>query len=139
MTSRRRVYVIGAGFSAGLGFPVTKELLPLALSRMTPRERSLLRRIINFHFPTFRADDFETYPNIEDLLTKIKVNVDLFRATREREGRLRLKHLQAVERNLLYQLAVLFHKILDEMGDPEWLRKFIAHVNRNAATIISFN
>lgn len=49
-----RVYVVGAGFSAGLGFPLTNELLALALARMHVGERDLIVKIIEFHFPYLR-------------------------------------------------------------------------------------
>ncbi len=139
MSSRRRVYVIGAGFSAGLGFPLTAELLPLALSQMNDKERRSLTKIIEFHFPSFRVDDFGSYPNIEDLLTKIRVNIDLFPATRVQEGKFQLGHLVTAEREVLYRLVVLFHTILEEMGEPGWLSTFIDRVKRKQETIVSFN
>lgn len=135
------VYVLGAGFSAGLGFPVTTDLLPLALARLSEEERKLTERVLEFHFPDFNASDVKTYPNIEDVLTRIRINLDLFYATRAREGQLRHSDLALVEGNLLHALVQLFHEIRTEIAipGPAWLRVFVEQVKREKATIISFN
>jgi hypothetical protein len=137
----RRVYIVGAGFSAGLGFPVTADLLSLALARMPADQQRLLKRILEFHFPDFRPNDVRTYPNIEDVLTRIRINIDLFDATRRWEGRLKIAHLEAAERDLLYVLVQWFHQIRTEIRDPspEWLETFVRKVKEEQATIISFN
>jgi hypothetical protein len=43
------VYVIGAGFSAGLGYPLTKSLLIDVWNRLDKDARTQLRKIIDFH------------------------------------------------------------------------------------------
>jgi hypothetical protein len=50
---RDRVYVVGAGFSAGLGYPLTKNLLIDAWDRVPKESRRQLRKIIEFHHPNF--------------------------------------------------------------------------------------
>ena len=46
---RGTVYVIGAGFSAGLGFPLTKSLLIDVWGRLDAPARERLQEIISFH------------------------------------------------------------------------------------------
>jgi len=83
---RDGVCVVGAGFSAGLGYPLTKSLLIDALSRLDEEPRTQLRRIIEFHHPYFTMKRKTTFPDIEQLLTEIAVNLDLFDASRPAEG-----------------------------------------------------
>ncbi len=83
---RDTVYVIGAGFSAGLGYPLTKGLLIDVWSRLNKDSRNQLHRIIKFHHPGFTTKRKTTFPDIEQLLTEIAVNLDLFYASRPAEG-----------------------------------------------------
>lgn len=69
------VYVIGAGFSAGLGYPLTKSLLIDVWSRLEERSKTQLRKIIQFHHPAFTVNRKTSFPDIEQLLTEIAVNL----------------------------------------------------------------
>ena len=82
VTTEHTVYVVGAGFSAGLGYPLTQTLLIDVWGRLQRSSREQLARIIKFHHPEFNAKRKTCYPNIEQLLTEIKVNRDLFDASR---------------------------------------------------------
>jgi hypothetical protein len=135
----RDVYVIGAGFSAGLGFPLTTELLPFALSAMDDAPRDQLTKILKFHFPAFEESNYETYPNIEDLLTRIQVNKTLFHASRSLEGRFKERHLDEASTNLLYTITASFHKMLRSAEEQDWLVQFVAQIKSTNAAIICFN
>jgi hypothetical protein len=70
MAAKRRecVYVIGAGFSAGLGYPLT------LLQRLWPKLDADLKRrlvkVVRFHHPRFDERRFSSFPNIEELLSE---------------------------------------------------------------------
>jgi len=55
------VYVIGAGFSAGLGYPLTKSLLIDVWNRLERNSQRQLARIINFHHPAYSAKRNTTF------------------------------------------------------------------------------
>jgi hypothetical protein len=74
--SRETVYVIGAGFSAGLGYPLTKSLLIDSWDRLSESSRCQLEEIIRFHHPAFHTERKTTFPDIEQLLTEIAVNLE---------------------------------------------------------------
>src|SRR5580704_5019117 len=83
---RDTVYVVGPGFSAGLGYPLTKSLLLDVWSRLPKNSRDQLSRIIKFHHPAFNVARTTSFPGIEPLLTEIAVNLELFDASRPAEG-----------------------------------------------------
>src|SRR6266702_8168140 len=105
---RETVYVIGAGFSAGLGYPLTKSLLIDVWGRLNPSSRKQLRRIIEFHHPAFDSKRKTTFPDIEQLLTEIAVNLDLFDSSRPAEGTFTKKQLQSSRDELLSTIATWF-------------------------------
>jgi hypothetical protein len=72
---RDTVYVIGAGFSAGLGYPLTKSLLIDAWNRLQQPAREQLQGIIEFHHPSFSVQRKTSFPDIEQLLTEVAVNL----------------------------------------------------------------
>src|SRR6266446_1278889 len=90
---RETVYVVGAGFSAGLGYPLTKSLLIDVWSRLDDASREKLVKVILFHHPAFDPKRTTSFPDIEQLLTEISVNIDLFGASRPIEGSFRMKQL----------------------------------------------
>ena len=135
---RERVYVIGAGFSAGLGYPLTKTLLIDVWNRLEPKSRQQLARIINFHHPAFRANRNITFPDIEQLLTEIAVNLDLFDASRPAEGTFTKKQLEASRQELLTNIALWFHDLYEEAWDTSWLaRRSIGYETRKQQLFLS--
>ena len=72
------VYVIGAGFSAGLGYPLTSDLLVRLWDRLNADLKKRLRNVIEFHHPGFSPTRFSSFPNVEQLLSEIRVNQELF-------------------------------------------------------------
>src|SRR5258708_19313536 len=91
---RKTVYVIGAGFSVGLGYPLTKSLLIDAWSRIPKDSRTQLKKIIEFHHPGFSSARALSFPNIEQLLTEMAVNLQMFDASRPAEGRFTKQQLK---------------------------------------------
>ena len=89
---RKDMYVVGAGFSAGLGYPLTSNLLIEAWELMEPlrnseqQDREGLEKVIRSHHPQFDASQNTSFPNIEQLLTEFSVNEALFDASRPSEG-----------------------------------------------------
>ena len=69
---QKYVYVIGAGFSAGLGYPLTGDLLSRFWERIDDCSfRDKLKRVIEFHNPGFNCEEFVSFPNVEELLSQM--------------------------------------------------------------------
>src|SRR5437867_4138524 len=118
---RDTVYVVGAGFSAGLGYPLTKSLLIDVWSRLNKDSMEQLRKIIEFHHPAFSTKRKTTFPDIEQLLTEIAVNLELFEASRPGEGTFRKKQLEGSREELLSSIARWFHEIYERASETAWL------------------
>lgn len=58
------VYVVGAGFSAGLGYPLTKDLLGQVWQRLDQSAQQRLEKVIRFHHPAFDPANAASFPNI---------------------------------------------------------------------------
>ncbi len=136
---RETVYVIGAGFSAGLGYPLTKSLLIDVWGRLNPSSRKQLRRIIEFHHPAFDSKRKTTFPDIEQLLTEIAVNLDLFDASRPTEGNFSKQDLLDAREELLSEIAQWFHEIYEDANQAAWLSTITTRFRAERAAIISFN
>ena len=147
MVDRECVYVIGAGFSAGLDYPLTFNLLLRLWQRLgSPNKRGLrddLKKIISFHHPGFDPLKFTTFPNVEDLLSEMFVNDQLFHASRQYEGKFTQKKLREVQQGLLLEIASWFHELSEAVRPQKpyqkWLRLFRDKVRKEDAAIISFN
>src|SRR5207245_1066852 len=133
------VFVSGAWFSAGLGYPLTKSLLIDVWSRLEKEVQTQLCKIIEFHHPEFSAIRNTSFPDIEQLLTEIAVNLDLFEASRPAEGGFKRTDLEASRRDLLFKIASWFHEIYEQATDTAWLSKIVQRIRREKAAIVSFN
>ena len=75
MAARRVVYIIGAGFSAGLGFPTIANLLEAIWPRLEAAGLDAeLADVVRFHHPSFNPALSDTYVNVEELLSEMKAN-----------------------------------------------------------------
>lgn len=136
---RDTVYVVGAGFSAGLGYPLTKSLLIDVWDLLQKTSRNQLARIIRFHHPSFDPARKTSFPDIEQLLTEIKVNLDLFSASRPAEGSFRKNELEDSRDELLCTIAGWFHDLYGTASRTPWLTTFTERLRSQNAGIISFN
>lgn len=136
---RKTVYVIGAGFSAGLGYPVTKSLLVEVWNRLPKASQEQLRKIIEFHHPAFRLERSTSFPDIEQLLTEMVVNDQMLTASRPAIGRFTREKLENTRQALLVSIAEWFHEIHESAVKKDWLKKIVAKFKRENAAIISFN
>src|ERR1700730_14440128 len=136
---RDTVYVIGAGFSTGLGYPLTKSLLIDVWTRLPKDSRKRLKQIIEFHHPGFTVKRKTNFPDIEQLLTEIAVNLDLFDASRPAEGRFTREDLEASRAHLLFKIASWFHEIYEQATDTTWLSTIVERIRAEQAAIVSFN
>ncbi|WP_369928479.1 hypothetical protein [Xanthomonas sp. NCPPB 2632] len=138
----RHVYIIGAGFSAGLGFPTIGNLLPQMWSEI--EEEGLaesLASIIRFNHPDFNASNPDTYPNVEALLSEIQANLELFGSSRPVTGSLTSNHLEVARGKFLRLLARSFHEKKKEALStvPAWLEIIVEKMRDDEADVISFN
>ena len=141
---QKTVYVVGAGFSAGLGYPLTNDLLMRLWSRTADLGfKSTLERVMKFHNPGFKCARFSSFQNVEELLSQIVANQQLFDASRQYQGNFTKDDLEDLRRTLLLEIAGWFHDISkdivpSEPGEP-WLAAFRDRVRRQKAAVISFN
>jgi hypothetical protein len=133
------VYVIGAGFSAGLGYPLTKDLLTNVWTRLGKSDRRRLEKVIVFHHPRFDAARKRTFPDIELLLTEIAVNLELFDASRPAEGNFRRAELEDLQEALLSAIGMWFHELSRDALQVPWLHRFVERIHAQNAGIVSFN
>jgi hypothetical protein len=136
---RDTVYVVGAGFSAGLGYPLTKSLLIDAWGRLPKAARHQLRKSIEFHHPNFTRKRNTTFPDIEQLLTEMAVNLQMFEASRPAEGRFTKDQLKESREILLFTIAAWFHEIYEDATATGWLSTVVKRLQDENAAIVSFN
>jgi len=139
---RNIVYVIGAGLSAGLGFPTIGNLLPRMWGRLEQAGiAEELASIIRFHHPAFNATLEDTYPNIEQLLSEMQANEQLFDSSRPATGNFNSEKLMELRQGLLLELAAWFHELKTHaLKKPApWLTELSNEMKEEKAQIISFN
>lgn len=140
----RHVYVIGAGFSVGLGFPTIGSLLPDMWPEIEKEEDRLaekLAAVIRFNHPDFNAANRETYPNVEELLSEMQANIELFGSSRPAVGNFTPDDLERIKARFLQILARWFHdKKTAALNDrPAWLSRLVKRMRLQEADVISFN
>jgi hypothetical protein len=135
------VYVIGAGFSAALGFPTTNDVLVKVWDRLDKPFRKRLSQIIAFHHPDFDQKRRTSFPELEPLLSAIEVNLALFDHTRVAYGKLTPQDVRQASEELLWYVAQWFEEIHGHVREEthNWLQIFCDTVRREGSTIVSFN
>ncbi|OSQ35135.1 hypothetical protein [Thalassospira mesophila] len=139
---KKVVYVVGAGLSAGLNFPTIRNLLPRLWGRLeNVGIDTEIANVIRFHHPNFNANICDTYPTIEQLLSEMKVNAELFQSTRPATGNFSSEQLDDCRGNLLQEMAIWFHDLKKTAlkSKPAWLHDLVNAIKEEEATIISFN
>ena len=135
------MYVIGAGFSKGLGYPLMKDILARLWDYVDDTEfKQRMARVIRFYYPNFRGMNF---PNVEELLSRMVVNEELLDSSRQYEGEFTKEDLSNLQHILLLKVSEWFHDILKKANPDRagfgWLYDFRDRVMRENAVIISFN
>lgn len=140
---RECVYVIGAGFSAGLGYLMTSDLLFRLWGKLDDDLRRDLSRVVRFHHPGFDERQFTSYPNIEELLSEMLINEKLFKASRQYNGQFTIDNLINLQRDLLLSIGNWFHELSKGIdwnpASDGWLHDFKSRVEDENAALISFN
>lgn len=136
---RDSVYVVGAGFSRGLKYPMTNDLLPGVWEQLAPKERNQLSKIVKFHHPDFDAKKQSTFPDMERFLTEIDVNLKLFYSSRKSEGGFTKAKLQGAHDNLLWRVGSWFHDLFEDAIGVPWVNQFANRLKREQAGVVSFN
>ena len=121
------------------GYPLTKSLLIDVWGRLGKESRDQLRRIIEFHHPAFTTKRKTSFPDIEQLLTEIAVNLELFDASRPAEGTFKKEDLEGAREDLLSNIAKWFHEIYEEATSVSWLAGIVDRMRREKAAVVSFN
>jgi len=136
---RDTVYVVGAGFSVGLGYPMTSSLLSGVWKRLDTKEGNQLRKIVKFHRPDFDQTLRSTFPDMERFLTEIDVNLKLFHSSRPAEGNFTKEKLQNAHDDLLWTIGKWFHELFDHAVEVPWAMRFSERLRHGNAAIVSFN
>lgn len=142
MPERRVVYVVGAGLSAGLGFPTVSNLLPELWKRLEKAALDVdLASVVRFHHPEFNPSLPDSYPNIEQLLSEMQANAQLFDSSRPATGNFTSEELERRRQGLLLELARWFHDLQAKAlkKNPSWLSALVERMLAEEAQIISFN
>jgi hypothetical protein len=136
------VYVIGAGLSAGLGFPTIADLLPKMWDRVVSAGLADdLSKVIRFHHPSFNPTLWDTYPNVEQLLSEMEANAQLFESSRPATGNFTSNALEGRREEFLLELTTWFHDLQAAALDrpPQWLTELVESIKTNRAQVVSFN
>lgn len=142
MTNEQRVvYVVGAGFSAGLGFPLISNLLQELWPRLDNKLADDIAAVVRFHHPDFHPLRAESFPNIEQLLSEMQANEQLFDSSRPATGGFTSADLADRRQRLLLELAKWFHDIQASAlkKKPKWLHTIVDEMKAEKAQVISFN
>lgn len=142
--ARDCVYIVGAGFSAGLGYPLTADLLQRLWPRLTDDDfRTRLKKVIEFHHHSFNPEHFSSFPNVEQLLSQMEVNDQFFDISRYYIGEFTRDKLRDIQQRFLLSVADWFYALTqtDRMkrAQDNWLKKFKERVVAEHAAVISFN
>lgn len=140
--SKNIVYVVGAGLSAGLGFPTIRDLLPRMWERLEAKNLADdLAKVIRFHHPAFNASLADTFPNIETLLSEMQANEQLFESSRPATGKFKKDKLFKIRESLMQELANWFHELKKNAlkTPPAWLGQLTSMMKDENAQVISFN
>lgn len=136
------VYVVGAGLSAGLGFPTISNLLPKMWPRLADADLDAdLSKIIRFHHPSFHPARKGTYPNIEQLLSEMEANAQLFDSSRPATGNFTSAALEKQRQAFLLELADWFHELQAKAlsNPPSWFVTLVRTIKKEKAQVVSFN
>lgn len=98
-----------------------------------------MQDIIKFHHPTFSLKRRTSFPDIEQLLTEMAVNQDLFNASRRAEGGFTAERLEQTRNELLFTIASWFHKLYEDASETDWLDVIVKKFQSEKAAIVSFN
>lgn len=134
------VFVIGAGFSADLGYPLTSHLLPRVRRRFEEKLKIRFKNIVKFHHPGWDGRG-ATMPDVEELLTELSANEELLPALRS-DGPFGVHEIRSVRASLLHEIALWFHEIhKDPPRDRhDLIKKFIKRLKTSKSpVVISFN
>jgi len=142
LSKRATVFVVGAGLSADLGYPLTRDLLYglTQKHRLSASLKSEFDKVVRFHHPTWNGRP-ETLPDIEELLTELAANQDLLSTLRP-QGPFKPEKLRGINDRLLVAIAAWFHRIHARgIKNASALRKkLLQRLNEpEYSIIISFN
>lgn len=137
-SQKTTVFVVGAGFSRDLGYPLTHELLKQL--RLKRGAWTIFRRVVKFHHPDWDGRK-KTLPDIETLLTEWVANEELLPTLRP-NGPFTAEDLRGLRRDLLGDISDWFHRIHKRTSESrrETLTSFARLVSTaKNPVIISFN
>lgn len=136
----RLVYVVGAGFSAGLGYPLTSDLVMNLWDQVDEDTwKHDLEDAIKFHNPMFNPNRFHSFPNIEELLSQLMITDELFYAGDQYTGNLGKSNPEEIRQELLMEIKDWFLKIHQNGQGKTWVTEFCDHIRSEHAAILSFN
>jgi hypothetical protein len=110
--ARDCIYIVGAGFSAGLGYPLTADLLQRLWPLLNDDDfRSSLKKVIEFHYHGFDPEHFSSFPNVEQLLSQMEVNDQFLDMSRYYIGEFTREKLRDLQQQFLLCIADWFSNL----------------------------
>jgi len=136
----RTIFIVGAGASAEMGYPLTRDLLFGLEPRLNSKLRNQFGRVVRFHCPMWDGRR-ETLPNIEEFLTQLVANEDLLPVIRPTGPHFGLEELRQFREDILLEIARWFHEIHHAKRDPSPIRDQLLQRIKDCENpvIMSFN
>jgi hypothetical protein len=134
------VLVVGAGFSADLGFPAAVNLLFSLRGRLPIAERRLLEDVLVQQYPRIQVDNAASYPSLDEFLSKLMVLEQ--RQDRSANGRgVSLSGADDLRSLLMAEMARWFmqRQQVIMQSPPVWLERLRSWVMRYQPSVIAFN
>ena len=138
--SSNTVFIVGAGASTEMGYPLTRDLLFGLEPRLNDKLRDQFGRVVRFHYPMWDERN-ETLPDIEEFLTQLTANEDLLPVIRSTGPHFGAKELKQFREDLLLEIARWFHEIHHAKRNLSPIRDQLLQRIRSSENpvIISFN
>ncbi len=124
------VYVLGAGASKHVGYPLTSTMGAEMLSWMSKHERYQ-------YAADFIKEKFGDAPNIEDVITKLDAQIKALKGTKEVEERIQRSHIANQKGKLGEALPQWFGEI--HTNPAPAYQQFAKEIVQSGDVIISFN
>jgi len=142
---KRRIFVLGAGFSAAYGYPTVEKLFEEIMKIERKKSKEILH-LLSKYYPHFRPK-YKNYPNIEEFLGFLQIDKEMSISTGGERRPQELpqepfldddrKKIEKIENFLIELISKYFFERLNQPLPPH-LKKFCENL-KDRDVIISFN
>jgi hypothetical protein len=139
-SSRRRVFILGAGVSASCGIAVARDILKYAIEDLKTKRSAEAERIhdvLRYLYPGF-DEDLGNYPNVEDFLHFIEVAINFNRDFLESTV-LSVEKLKKVKQITLKAFTDYIWQLMSDPSRQRFVHDFVTNNLRPGDTVVTFN